>query len=263
MSRSSTSGARRDCYPVHPALSLIPDVAPAAFEQLATDIRDRGVLQPVWLLDGMVVDGRARLRVCETCGIDPVFWAVPATAMNPSHLVQALNSHRIVLSVSQRAALAVELTPLLTDLAHVRRAAETLARNSSGVLEDESLSSFSLADQAAVTGNATQQFSGRIRTQLAEMLGVSSGYISQAARVLRADPVMFAGLINETCTLQDALRNISTASEQASSSRYTATIRITLDDRDVLDSVLASLSSDPRISDVRLAHSNMKEPPTS
>jgi ParB-like nuclease family protein len=42
--------------------------------QLASDIKERGLLQPIVLdADGRMLDGRNRLAACEIAGVKPVF----------------------------------------------------------------------------------------------------------------------------------------------------------------------------------------------
>jgi hypothetical protein len=47
--------------------------APAGGTQPADDIRQNGLVEPVALLDGLVLDGRNRLRACEIAGVEPRF----------------------------------------------------------------------------------------------------------------------------------------------------------------------------------------------
>jgi ParB/Sulfiredoxin domain len=58
---------------VHPAADMLPDLPANEFEQLKADIEDRGLLEPILMKRGHVVDGRHRLRACAELGIPPRF----------------------------------------------------------------------------------------------------------------------------------------------------------------------------------------------
>jgi ParB-like chromosome segregation protein Spo0J len=56
----------------HPAADLFPFMSDDELAELAVDIRAHGLLEPIVLLDGLVLDGRNRLRACEAAGVDTV-----------------------------------------------------------------------------------------------------------------------------------------------------------------------------------------------
>jgi hypothetical protein len=59
---------------VHPVAALFPMLADDELEELAADIKERGLLQPIVLdADGRVLDGRNRLAACEIAGVEPRF----------------------------------------------------------------------------------------------------------------------------------------------------------------------------------------------
>jgi ParB-like chromosome segregation protein Spo0J len=58
----------------HPIADLFPMLADDELKEMAEDIRERGLLQPI-VLDGAgrVLDGRNRLAACEMAGVEPEF----------------------------------------------------------------------------------------------------------------------------------------------------------------------------------------------
>ena len=59
---------------VHPVAALFPMLADDEIEELAADIKARGLLQPIVLdAEGRVLDGRNRLAACEIAGVEPTF----------------------------------------------------------------------------------------------------------------------------------------------------------------------------------------------
>lgn len=59
---------------VHPLAALFPMMTDDELQDLADDIRENGLLHPIVLdADGVLIDGRNRLRACEIASVDPKF----------------------------------------------------------------------------------------------------------------------------------------------------------------------------------------------
>jgi len=99
-------------FPLHPAAEIFPVMDEAAFAALVADIASHGQREPILILDGQVIDGRHRLRVCEQLGITPLVREVTADEGDPLDLVISLNLHRRHLNESQRAMVAARLETL-------------------------------------------------------------------------------------------------------------------------------------------------------
>lgn len=115
----------------HPAATIFPLMDGVELVALADDIRAHGLLEPIVLLDGFVLDGRNRLRACELADVDPRFetWTTGETwdpnGMTPTEWVVSHNLHRRHLTTGQRAALALDLLPRLEDEAKHRQGTRT------------------------------------------------------------------------------------------------------------------------------------------
>ena len=57
----------------HAAAALFPllEVESPEFGELIQDIREHGLLQPIVLCDGKILDGRNRYRACQHAGVEP------------------------------------------------------------------------------------------------------------------------------------------------------------------------------------------------
>lgn len=97
----------------HPAASLFPLIDGTELEALANDIRKHGLLDPIVLYEGKVLDGRNRLRACELAGVEPRFVEWNQDGQTPTEWVVSENLHRRHLTTGQRAALALDLLPRL------------------------------------------------------------------------------------------------------------------------------------------------------
>lgn len=106
----------------HPATDLFPMMQEEALRDLADDIQSHGLQHPVVLHEGMVLDGRNRLAACDLIGkpADFIQWH-PENGITATEWVVATNLHRRHLTTSQRAAIAVEMLPLLEAEARERQ----------------------------------------------------------------------------------------------------------------------------------------------
>lgn len=95
---------------IHPAADIFPRMGEEEYRQFKADIAANGMREPVWIYDGMVLDGRHRLRACEELGIEPSFREYAGD--DPAGFVVSLNLHRRHLDASQRAMVAAKLATL-------------------------------------------------------------------------------------------------------------------------------------------------------
>jgi N6-adenosine-specific RNA methylase IME4 len=96
-----------DRIPHHALAGLFPMFSESELDELAEDIRTRGQEQPVWILDGKIIDGRNRDEACHRIGIDP--WTRDYEGDDPLGFVLSLNLRRRHLTESQRAMVAAKI----------------------------------------------------------------------------------------------------------------------------------------------------------
>jgi hypothetical protein len=66
---------------VHPLAALFPPLSDDDLQALAEDIRENGQIQPCMVdKDGVLIDGRSRLRACGLVEVDPWFDVLPDDA---------------------------------------------------------------------------------------------------------------------------------------------------------------------------------------
>ena len=92
----------------HAAAELFPFMSDEELGELAADIRAHGLLEPIVLLDGLVLDGRNRLRACEAASVEPRFVEWDGSG-DPALWVISKNLKRRHLDTSQRGMVAHKL----------------------------------------------------------------------------------------------------------------------------------------------------------
>lgn len=98
-------------YRVHPIASMFPLIEGRAFDDLVEDIREHGLREPVVVDDdGVLLDGRNRVRACEAAGVEiveDVHGGSDVAGFIVSH-----NLHRRHLTDAQRALIAARMANL-------------------------------------------------------------------------------------------------------------------------------------------------------
>lgn len=102
-------------FEFHPIANLFPLLEGDEYRRFADDITLHGLLDPVWLYEGKILDGRNRYRVCRDRGIELVVksFTTEFPGEDPVAFVLSRNLHRRHLNESQRAMVAADLATLL------------------------------------------------------------------------------------------------------------------------------------------------------
>jgi hypothetical protein len=94
----------------HPFAALFPELPSDELTQLARDIKERGLLEPIILYEGKILDGRNRFRACQIAGVKPRIeeFNAKATKRSTEEFVLSRNLRRRHLTMGQKAAIALE-----------------------------------------------------------------------------------------------------------------------------------------------------------
>lgn len=94
-------------YEPHPLASLVPVASQSERDALAADIAAHGLIEPVVLYDGQILDGRHRYEACRKVGVECRFREYGGS--DPAAFVVSANLARRHLTKSQRAMVAGRL----------------------------------------------------------------------------------------------------------------------------------------------------------
>ncbi len=92
----------------HEAANVFPLMEGNGFLALVEDIRQNGLIEPIWTYQAKIVDGRNRYRACLEAGVEPVFQEWSGTGTLAAFVVSK-NLTRRHLSESQRSMIAAKL----------------------------------------------------------------------------------------------------------------------------------------------------------
>jgi N6-adenosine-specific RNA methylase IME4/ParB-like chromosome segregation protein Spo0J len=170
----------------HRIANIFPMMSEPELQELRDDVQRNGLLQPIWIYEGQVLDGRNRYRVCQDLQLEPKTKAYDGTA--PIDFVISMNLHRRHLTASQKSAIAVAALPLFEAEAKKRQA------TSSGGKDPQLRAQMPQAER------------GKSSEQVAKAFGVSPRYIREAKSLHDTSPKAFASVLSGEKTLTAARR---------------------------------------------------------
>lgn len=170
---------------------MMTDAERVALEQ---DIKENGLLEPIWLYDGKIIDGRNRYLACLAVGIKPRFRDYTGSEIDLLNYVVSLNLHRRHLSQSQLACLAVEIMPDIEKQSKERaRQKISAARKNVKLIDTDK--------------NKSRDIAGKI-------FGVSGRYISTAMQLKEQSKEIYEQVQNGVLTLTKAIKQLSKVTEK-------------------------------------------------
>jgi hypothetical protein len=221
--------------PVHPASDLFPMMAPDRLSELTADIKQNGLVNPIVIHDGQIVDGRNRYVACRRAGVDPktINWKEKYTGpMSLYEWIWSENGQRRHLTTDQIVMIQVKLKKMaVQEASHQRQIdagqkqgvhgkqggrgkSKPVATNSSeGVSEGAAIG----ATKADTPGG--RDHSGDTRTILAKDIGVSEYKVQQAMNVDQAAPGLADAVVKGTKRLREAEKEVKRARKKPDSDK--------------------------------------------
>ena len=159
------------------------------FDNLVADIKERGLLEPVWLTPaGVLLDGRNRARACEAAGVNITTRIY--TGGDPVGFVVSMNLTRRHLTTGQRAMLALEVEQLIAETNRAGRPVAVPFVIDGQEWFDELDDNDEVDGEQVIVAELRQLNSreGKSVEQAAKVTGTSGRAVSQAKRVAAASP---------------------------------------------------------------------------
>lgn len=194
---------------IHPAADLFPIVEGDEFAELCSDIKERGLAQPITIwTDGSLLDGRNRLLACYETHQEVVLDRYEGT--DPVQFSLSANLHRRHLNPGQRAVVALKVRELLQPAAKERIAD---AGRSSAPGKPAEKASADLRDLSTSTEHR------KSTAEAAKATGASTRAVEQAARVEKLAPDLLPQVQAGTMALDKAHKEAQQRERQQAASR--------------------------------------------
>lgn len=165
----------------HPIANIFPLMEGDDFDSLVADIKAYGLLESIWIYDGMILDGRNRFLACAKAGVKPKFRDYRGD--NPLGFVLSLNLERRHLDQSQRACLAAEVLPLYEQEAKKRQ-------------------------KMGVEKIPHPEQKGKARDFVARSFNVNAHYVQDAKLIKTESPSLFEEVKSGVRHIKEALNHI-------------------------------------------------------
>jgi len=194
--------------PVHEVCDFYPLMDRDANAKLALDIRTNGLIDPVVLHEGALVDGRNRLLACRTAGVEARFveWKdIYSGPMSIGRWIRSVNGERRHMSIDQLAA---------TEVA-IRGWEERQAAKERQLQQGERGKEGGRGNRKTLPANSTEGISGRApskdrtgetRVQIASAVGCTPYKAQQALTVAAANPDLLKEVAHGKTSLREAER---------------------------------------------------------
>lgn len=163
-------------YELHKLAKKYPTMEKREFEALIKSIKENGLLNPITLFRGEIVDGRHRYKACKKAGVKPRFVEFKGEEKDLEEFVDAKNAVNRHLNKSQLACLAALQSSAVESVDMVKLELVDL------VISDNLLGDSKLLDK----------------------FGISKTHLKRAKKLLKEDLVKFMAVFSGESSLKDS-----------------------------------------------------------
>lgn len=123
----------------HEQAEFFPELSPKSYEALKDSINENGQINPIYVYNGKIVDGRHRYKICQELNLQPILKELTDDeANNLSTFILGANAQfRTDLNSSKRASIALKFLPQLEIEAKARQGGRTDKQTSDNNLTEE------------------------------------------------------------------------------------------------------------------------------
>jgi ParB-like chromosome segregation protein Spo0J/gas vesicle protein len=190
-------------YEIHPLALAFPRMTDEEVKALADDINKNGLLRPVIIHKGAILDGVNRAFACVNAGVK-LRTELLADGVDPVAFVVAQNIRRRHLSATQRAVIAAKLMPYFqAEAAQRKRLLSGTRSNPDGSTPE-------------VTENLPEpEEQGEAREKAAAAAGANPKYVSDLLRLRRTAPELFEDVEVGRLNIPKALKKLEDKEEHS------------------------------------------------
>lgn len=215
-------------YKPHPIAELFPMMLGDEFISLKADIKEKGLLVPVLIYEGMILDGRNRFKACQEVGREIIFNEYVGD--DPIGHVLSLNKERRHLTSSQLACVAVDLLPLEAAEAKKRQVAAGVKTANNSVRNDSGqiIKVVQLIEQPCVSDSQTinsqayksiekpkEQNSNKAIESAAKKVGTNRQYVADAKKLKEEKPELYTKVTSGEMSITQAKREVKEEKREA------------------------------------------------
>lgn len=184
----------------HALANIFPMMEGSAFAELVADVKANGVVEPVEIFEGKILDGRNRYRAAETAGVH-----CPTRQFNGTdalaHVI-SLNLHRRHLDESQRAMVAAKIATLgqgartdiasfeamsQTDAASALNVSRSAVQRATAVRETGAPELVAAVERGKVSVSAAADIATKPKEEQQQIVARGEKEILEAAKQIRAE----------------------------------------------------------------------------
>ena len=198
----------------HKFCNLLPDMTGDDFAALKDDISQNGLINPITIFVGQILDGKHRYIACKELNIEPKFKTFDGDDEQALHYVISQNISRRHLEKSQRAALAVEAKQEFTKIAKDKQKEAGGLGGEFGKLggrgnkkETEQENDKPLVQKVAQ--GVLDKSNEKSRDKASKLFNVNHQYINDAEKVKNKDATVFEKVRNGKLNITEAKHLVS------------------------------------------------------
>jgi hypothetical protein len=183
-------------YMIHPIPKALPPSTEKELAALTDNVCLNGLVQPIVLYEGMILDGRNRAIACERAGV-PLRTVPLQEGISPVDYVVAVNLRRRQLTAAQKAVVGAKLAPFYAAEAAERQRVLSGTRANPDGTHPEVTEILPEPDKC-----------GEAREKAAKATGANPRYVSDVLKLQREAPDLFEAVASGAMGIPKALREL-------------------------------------------------------
>jgi len=197
-----------DSIEFHSIANIFPLMSESEFESLKADIKKYGLLNPIVLFNGKIVDGRNRYKACIATGIKPKFINYSGKESELFNYVISLNINRRHLTISQKACISIDLIPTIEIQTKERHSKNMSALRKTGKIEEKAPNTLQIVSSIFGISERVISEAKKLHSESIELFNrVLKGEITlnKAKTLLKLDVQTFANM--QKCENENVLND--------------------------------------------------------